>query len=169
MLFSIAGGSWEPWADKHLLRFGIYFIMMIVLAMVDLRVWFAMAYPIYGIGLCCWWPWPWSATCRWAPSAGCSWGPLRFQPSEVMKIGIVLALARYLSRPVGRQRPVSWWLLIPRLMIGMPVLLVAHQPDLGTAMLIALTGLAVMVLAGLSCGCHRRRRPSPCWPPCRRS
>ena len=51
MLFSIAGASWEPWAANHLIRFGLYFIMMVVLAMCALRWWFMAAYPIYGVGL----------------------------------------------------------------------------------------------------------------------
>jgi len=51
MLFSIAGSSWTPWAAPHLIRFGLFFAIMIVLSLIDLRVWFALAYPIYGIGL----------------------------------------------------------------------------------------------------------------------
>src|SRR5690606_26400590 len=70
--------------------------------------------------------------------------------SEIMKIGVVLALARFYHGLSGDSARLSWRLLIPVAMIGMPVLLVAHQPDLGTAMLIALTGAAIMVLAGLS-------------------
>ena len=50
MLFSIAGSSWTPWAAPHLVRFALFFAIMIVLALVDLRVWFALAYPIYGVG-----------------------------------------------------------------------------------------------------------------------
>jgi rod shape determining protein RodA len=75
---------------------------------------------------------------------------LSFQPSEVMKLGIVMALARFYhgasadSRASVLASPRSPWL-----MIGVPVLLVAHQPDLGTAMLIAHDGP----------GYHRPRRP----------
>ena len=150
MLYSIAGGAWEPWADKHLLRFGFYFIMMIVLAMVDLRVWFSLSYPIYivGLGLLV------AVALFGDVSLGARrWlhvGPVRFQPSEVMKIGVVMALARYYHGLSADSARLSWKLLIPAALIGVPVLLVAHQPDLGTAMLIALPGLAVMMLAGLS-------------------
>jgi rod shape determining protein RodA len=77
-------------------------------------------------------------------------GPFSFQPSEVMKLGIVLALARFYHGLSASRARLSWWLLIPALMIGAPVLLVAHQPDLGTAMLIAMTGGVIVVLAGLS-------------------
>jgi rod shape determining protein RodA len=77
-------------------------------------------------------------------------GPLRMQPSEVMKIGLVLALARFYHGVSSDSAQLSWRLLIPLGLIAVPVLLVAHQPDLGTAVLIAATGLAMMVLAGLS-------------------
>ena len=150
MLFSIAGGSWEPWADKHLLRFGIYFILMIVLALVDLRVWFSLAYPIYGVGLLLLVAVALVGDSSLGAQRWLAVGPVRFQPSEIMKIGVVLALARYYHGLSADSARLSWKLLIPAALIGAPVLLVAHQPDLGTAMLIALPGLAVMVLAGLS-------------------
>ena len=77
-------------------------------------------------------------------------GSFSFQPSEVIKVGIVLALARLYHGVPAQRAQLSWWLFIPAAMIAVPVLLVAHQPDLGTAMLIAMTGGAIVVLAGLS-------------------
>ena len=150
MLFSIAGSSWTPWAAAHAVRFGMCLVLMIALALLDLRVWFAMAYPIYGMGLLLLVAVAAVGDVRLGAQRWLTLGPLSFQPSEVMKLGIVLALARlYHGAPAERAR-LSWWLLIPAAMVAAPVLLVAHQPDLGTAMLIALTGLAMVVLAGLS-------------------
>ncbi|MBR7620482.1 rod shape-determining protein RodA [Phenylobacterium sp. 20VBR1] len=150
MMFSIAGSSWEPWAGAHLLRFGILFVVMVVLAMVDLRVWFAIAYPLYGAGLVLLVLVEAIGDVRMGAQRWLNLGPLgSFQPSEVMKLGIVLALARFYHSISADDARFSWWLLIPVLMIAAPVLLVAHQPDLGTAMLIAMTGVAVVVLAGL--------------------
>ncbi len=150
MLFSIAGASWEPWADKHLLRFGVYFIIMIALAMCDLRWWFAAAYPIYGVGLILLVAVDLVGDISLGAQRWLQLGPLRFQPSEVMKIGLVLALARYYHGLSSDSARLSWRLLIPAAMIGVPFLLVAKQPDLGTAILIAATGGAIMMLAGLS-------------------
>jgi rod shape determining protein RodA len=150
MLFSIAGSSWDPWAAKHLTRFAICFVCMIALAMIDLRVWFALAYPIYGIGLLLLLAVEAVGDVRLGAQRWLSIGGFSFQPSEVMKLGIVLALARYYHGVSAQKARLSWWLLVPAAMIGAPVLLVAHQPDLGTAMLIALTGGAIVVLAGLS-------------------
>ena len=77
-------------------------------------------------------------------------GPIRMQPSEIMKIGVVLALARFYHGLSGDSARLSWRLLIPAALIAVPVALVAHQPDLGTSLLILFTGVAMMVLAGLA-------------------
>ena len=150
MLFSIAGSSWEPWAAKHLIRFTICFFMMVALAMVDIRVWFAVAYPVYAVGLLLLIAVEAVGDVRLGAQRWLSLGPFSFQPSEIMKVGIVLALARFYHGLSAERAKLSWWLLIPGAMLGVPVLLVAHQPDLGTAMLIAMTGGAIIVLAGLS-------------------
>ena len=150
MMFSVAGSSWEPWAAAHLFRFGFFFVVMVVLAMVDLRVWFALAYPIYGLGLLLLVAVELVGDVRMGAQRWLDLGFMSFQPSEVMKIGIVLALARFYHGGSAENARLSWWLLAPAAMIAAPVLLVAHQPDLGTAMLIALTGAAIVVLAGLS-------------------
>jgi rod shape determining protein RodA len=150
MLFSIAGASWEPWADRHLLRFGVYFVIMIALAMCDLRWWFNMAYPVYVVGVLLLVAVDLVGDISLGAQRWLQVGPLRFQPSEVMKIGLVLALARFYHGLSADRAKFSWWLLIPAAMIGVPFLLVAKQPDLGTAILLGATGAAIMVLAGLS-------------------
>ncbi|CAN7424110.1 rod shape-determining protein RodA [Phenylobacterium sp. LjRoot219] len=150
MLFSIAGSSWEPWAAKHLARFTFCFLLMVTLAMVDIRVWFALAYPVYAVGLLLLVAVEAVGDTRLGAQRWLSIGSFSFQPSEIMKLGIVLALARFYHSISAERAKLSWWLLIPAAMLGVPVLLVAHQPDLGTAMLIAMTGGAIIVLAGLS-------------------
>jgi len=150
MLYSIAGGSWSPWAARHLALYGVCFLGMIALATVDLQIWFALAYPIYGLGLLMLAA---VAVVGHSTMGAQRWldvGPVRIQPSEIIKIGLVMALARfYHGLPADRARW-SWWLLIPAGLIGAPAALVAHQPDLGTAILIAATGGLMMILAGLS-------------------
>lgn len=149
MMFSIAGSSWDPWAAKHLSRFLICFVIMVVLAMLDLRVWSAMAYPIYGVGLLLLVAVEAVGDTRMGAQRWLSIGGFSFQPSEVMKLGIVLALARFYHGMSAESARLSWWLLVPAAMIAAPVVLVAHQPDLGTSLLILFTGMAIMVLAGL--------------------
>jgi rod shape determining protein RodA len=149
MLFSIAGGSWEPWAAPHMLRFGLCFLLMIGLAMVSLRLWFISAYPIYALALVLLIAVEVMGDISLGAQRWLQIGPLRMQPSEIMKIGLVLALARFYHGTSSESAQLSWRLLIPLGLIAVPTLLVAHQPDLGTAVLIAATGLAIMVLAGL--------------------
>ena len=149
MLYSI-GGGWSPWAWKHLALFAVCFVLMIALAMADVRLWFAAAYPTYALGLLLVLA---VAVIGHSTMGARRWldiGHLRLQPSEILKIGLVLALARfYHTLPAAKAR-LSWWLLIPLALISAPAALVARQPDLGTALLIAATGGVMMVLAGLS-------------------
>ena len=150
MLYSIAGGSWSPWAARHLILYGVCFLVMIALATVDLRVWFTLAYPIYGLSLLLLLA---VAVVGHTTLGARRWldiGPIRLQPSEMIKLGLVLALGRFYHGQSARRAHWSWWLLIPVALIGAPAALVAHQPDLGTAVLIAATGGLMMILAGLS-------------------
>ena len=150
IMFSVAGSHWGPWAAAHLVRFGVFFVLMIILSMVDLRVWFFVAYPVYVAGLILLVGVEVFGEVSKGAQRWLTIGPVRFQPSEMMKIGIVLGLARFYHGLPADSAHLSWWLLIPLAMIAAPVLLVAHQPDLGTAILIGATGVAIMVLAGLS-------------------
>ncbi len=150
MLYSIDGSKWTPWAADHMIRFGLFFALMIVLALVDLRAWFVMAYPVYALGLIMLVGVEAAGDISLGAKRWLALGGLRFQPSEIMKIGLVLALARFYHALSADDARLSWKLIIPLAMIGMPAALVAHQPDLGTAILITATGLAVMVMAGLS-------------------
>ncbi len=150
MLFSVAGSSWEPWAAKHFIRFGLCFALMIGLAMTNLRVWFALSYPIYAIALLLLIAVELIGDVSMGAQRWLQIGPLRMQPSEIMKIGMVLALARYYHGLSADSARFSWRLIAPALMIAVPVALVAHQPDLGTSLLILFTGVAIMVLAGLA-------------------
>jgi rod shape determining protein RodA len=150
MLYSIAGGSWKPWALPQMLRFGLFTLLMLGLALVDLRVWFAAAYPVYGLGLLLLLGVAVAGHAALGATRWLSLGGEKFQPSEVMKIGLVLALARFYHGLPADSARLSWRLLIPAGLIAVPVLLVAKQPDLGTAILLAATGGAVMMLAGLS-------------------
>ncbi len=149
IMYYVADASWTPWAAAHLMRFGIFFVAMIILAMLPLRVWFEVAYPVYLAGLALLVGVELVGEVAKGAQRWLEIGPVRFQPSEIMKIGIVLALARFYHGVSAESARFSWWLLFPLMMIALPTLLVAHQPDLGTAILIGATGVAIMVLAGL--------------------
>jgi rod shape determining protein RodA len=152
MLYSIAGGDWQPWAIKHAIRFGLLLVVMLGLAMLHPKWWFRAAYPLYGVLLLL------VLMIEFTPlgyvaGGARNWlnlGFIRIQPAEFMKLGLVLALARWYHSHTAQEARWSWKLLIPAGMIGVPFILVAKQPDLGSAMIIGLTGGAIMILAGLS-------------------
>ncbi|AQR61598.1 rod shape-determining protein RodA [Brevundimonas sp. LM2] len=152
MLYSVAGGHWRPWAINHVIRFGALLVVMLGLAMLHPKWWFRAAYPLYGILLLL------VLMIEFTPlgyvaGGAKNWlnlGFMRIQPAEFMKLGLVLALARWYHSHTAQEARWSWKLLIPTAMIGVPFLLVAKQPDLGSAMVIGLTGAAVMFFAGLS-------------------
>jgi rod shape determining protein RodA len=150
MLYSVGDQSWQPWAAKHLVRFGLCLLLMLALALIDLRVWFVLAYPVYGLGVMLLVAVALVGEVSMGAQRWLNLGVVRLQPSEIVKIGLVLALARAYHGMSAKEAKFSWKLLFPAALIGVPTVLVMHQPDLGTAMLIALTGAAMMVLAGLS-------------------
>ena len=150
MLFSIAGSSWTPWALPHLARFAVCFAIMVVLSLIDLRVWFALAYPIYGVAYLLLVAVDLVGHNALGAQRWLQLGPLQLQPSEIMKVGLVLALARFYHGISGKSAQLSWWLLLPAGLILAPVALVAKEPDLGTALLMLMTGAVVVILAGLS-------------------
>jgi rod shape determining protein RodA len=150
ILYSAAGNSWGPWADKQLIRFALCLVLMLALSLVDLRVWFNLAYLIYAVGFLLLLAVMVVGRHHLGAARWLQYGPIQIQPSEIMKIGMVLSLARYYHGISAREAQFSWKLLVPVALIGAPTLLVAKQPDLGTALLIAFTGAAVMFLAGLS-------------------
>ncbi|MHB8283967.1 MAG: rod shape-determining protein RodA [Caulobacteraceae bacterium] len=150
LLYSVAGMAWSPWADKHLALFIFCLLLMLVLSLVNVRLWFTLAYPLYGMAFMLLLAVMAVGHTSLGAKRWLSLGPVHLQPSEIMKIGLVLALARFYHGLSAKDARWSWKLIIPALMIGAPMALIIKQPDLGTGLLIAFTGAAVMVVAGLS-------------------
>lgn len=149
-LYSVAEGSWSPYANQHLVRFCFAMVILIGVGMTPLRFWLQMAYPAYmgALGLLMLVPLIGETNMgaeRWIVIGG-----FQLQPSELMKIALVLALARYYHGLEFKRVNHPFALALPMIMIGAPTGLVFLQPDLGTAILTALTGLSVVILAGLS-------------------
>lgn len=150
VLYSVAGGDFSPWAWRHATRLAVGLLLMYAIANLDLRTIFNFSYPIYGgvfllliavelvgnSGM---------GAQRWL-----NLGFVTLQPSEFMRFALIMALARYyhtlhrddVSQPLG--------LVVPMAMIGLPALLVFAQPDLGTALMLAASGIGLVFLAGVS-------------------
>jgi len=150
MHFSVSSGAWTDMPLTHGLRFAFLLAVMIGAAMfLDARFWLAISYPLYVAALILLLGVEVIGETRMGATRWLSIGPVSLQPSELMKIGIVLALARYYHQLDARRTGTVLWIIPPFLMIAVPAALIMHQPDLGTAMLITLAGLMVMFLGGL--------------------
>ena len=150
MLFSVAGGDVDPWASRQMTRFGVGLGVMVTVAMIDLRFWKVVSPAIYlgALGLLI------AVEVLGVVGMGAQrWidlGFFRLQPSELMKVALVVALARYYDwlAPERTSRPL--WVLPPLILIMAPAALVLRQPDLGTAILLTTGGVGIMFLAGVS-------------------
>ena len=149
-LYSVAEGNWQPWALRHALRYLAALGVLIVVAMVPIRFWMALAYPIYFAALAALIAVPIIGTVNMGAQRWIEFGGMQFQPSEAMKIGLVLALARYYHGLRADQVSQLLYFLPPALMIGAPVGLIFIQPDLGTAIMLAASGVIIVFVAGLS-------------------
>ena len=149
IIYSSVNGVWDDGAKQHFIRLMLGFLLMIGIALTDIRIWMGMAYPVYlgalalligveffGVSV--------NGSQRWLDL-----GITRVQPSEIMKLAVVMALARFyhdlpdwrVSKPIG--------IIGAILIIAMPVGLVMRQPDLGTSILIIAPGLILLFLSGV--------------------
>lgn len=149
MLYSAANGSMDPWASRQMTRFAIGLAIMLTVALIDIRIWFRHAYLVYLGGLALLVAVELIGETGMGARRWIDLGFIQLQPSEVMKVAVVLALARYFhgmaSEEVGRIGN----LLIPVLLIAAPTALVLKQPDLGTSIMLAAVGVAVFFCAGV--------------------
>jgi rod shape determining protein RodA len=149
VLYSAAGGSVTPWATSHVVRFSIFLIMAMIMARIPETTYARLALPGYFIVLVLLIGVELIGAIGGGSQRWLDLGFIRLQPSELMKLMIVLATARfYAMLPAGEIR--KWTAIWPPLvLLGLPFLLVLIQPDLGTASMIAIGGLTIMFLAGI--------------------
>lgn len=149
-LYSVGGGSFQPWAERHAMRFLIAVAILLAMSMVRIQVWLRASYSVYVLALLALALVPVIGSEALGAKRWLSFAGMTFQPSELMKLGLVAALARYYQwLPVERvSRPL--WVAIPMLLIAVPVVLTLRQPDLGTALLFCILGFSLMFLAGVS-------------------
>ncbi len=149
LLYSAAGGQWDPWAKSQLVRFIPGVVVMLFIALIDIRIWLQFAYIIYlgvlalliavevmgHIGM---------GAQRWI-----NLGFFVLQPSELMKPALTLVLARYFHGLTLEQIGRPLLLIPPMVLVFMPVGLVLLQPNLGTALLLLLGSGAIFFAAGV--------------------
>ena len=150
MLYSVAGAQFHPWALRQILHFALGLIVLFAAAMVDIRVWMSLAYPAYGFALLLLIAVDLVGHVGLGAQRWISIGPLDLQPSELMKIALILALARFLHGKSIEEVSKPIPLAIALAMIGIPAIFVVLQPNLGTTLIIVADGCSLLFLAGLS-------------------
>lgn len=149
MLYSSAGGKWDPWAGRQLVRFVIGLGVMVVVAMIDVAFYARYAYFIYGVTLVGLVGVEVMGSIGMGAQRWIDLGFFQIQPSEIMKLALVLALARYFHGVMPEQIGRPTVLIAPLLMVLAPVALVLKQPNLGTATLLLAGSGAIFFLAGV--------------------
>ena len=149
-LYSVAGGALDPWASRHVVRFCLGLAILYAVVLVDLRWWMRVAYPAYFAVLLMLVAVPLIGVESGGAQRWLGFEDYSFQPSELMKIALVLAIARYYQwlPPDKVWRPEA--VVVPLLMVGAPTALALAQPDLGTAALFGIVGCGLLFLAGVS-------------------
>ncbi|PSL22172.1 rod shape-determining protein RodA [Shimia abyssi] len=149
MLYSVAGGSFSPWAEPQMKRYVLGLALMLLVAVVPIWFWRSVSGAAYiatllllvlveimgSVGM---------GAQRWIDL-----GFMRLQPSELMKITLVMCLAAYYDWLPAKRTSHPIWVLIPVFLILLPTALVLRQPDLGTSILLVTGGAMVMFLAGV--------------------
>lgn len=148
LLYSAAGGSWDPWASRQFLRFTFALPLMMAIAITSPRFFLRFAYEFYALALLLLVAVEITGSIGMGAQRWIDLGIITIQPSEIMKIAVILAIARYFHGLSLEQIQSFKMLVPPVVMLGVPVILVLMQPDLGTAVLLILGGAAVFWLSG---------------------
>ena len=150
VLYSIAGGNLEVWAEPQMKRFGAGLLLMFAIAFVPIWFWRNMAGVAYGVTILLLLAVEFFGEVGMGAQRWIDIGPLRLQPSELMKVTMVMMLAAYYDWLDIKKTTHPLWVLIPVLMIVVPTALVVIQPNLGTSLMLLMGGAAVMFAAGVS-------------------
>jgi rod shape determining protein RodA len=152
MLYSVAGGSFSPWAEPQMKRFALGFVAMLIVAMIPIWFWRSLSGLGYLASLLLLLAVEFFGTVGMGAQRWIDLGFMRLQPSELMKITLVMFLAAYYDWLPAKRTSNPFWVLIPLIIILVPVALVLKQPDLGTAILLLAAGGGLMFLAGVHWG-----------------
>jgi len=149
MLYSVAGGSVEPWMDPQVKRFGVGMVMMIGVAMVPIWFWRNVSVVAFGGSLLLLVGVEFFGEVGMGAQRWIDLGFIRLQPSELTKITLVMVLAAYYDWLPTEKTSHPFWVIVPVIIILVPTALVLGQPDLGTAILLLFGGATIMFAAGV--------------------
>ncbi|GGO29576.1 rod shape-determining protein RodA [Gemmobacter aquaticus] len=150
MLYSVAGGNMETWAEPQMKRFGVGMVLMFIVAFTPIWFWRNMSVLAYLVSVALLLVVEFFGRVGMGAQRWIELGPIVLQPSEMMKFTLVMMLAAYYDwlDPKKVSRPL--WVLVPVILIVLPTVLVLMQPNLGTSVMLLAAGAAVMFCAGVS-------------------
>ncbi|MQP65551.1 rod shape-determining protein RodA [Niveispirillum sp. SYP-B3756] len=149
MLYSAANGHFDPWASRQMLRFGVGLVAMLLIALIDIRFWMKLAYPLYGIVMLLLIGVDLFGNVGKGAQRWIDLGIIQLQPSEIMKVTLVMVLARYFHGATLEDSGRIPFLIPPLLLVGAPVALVLAQPNLGTSLMLVMAAGALFFLSGV--------------------
>ena len=147
-LYSAAGGAMDPWASRQMTRLGVGVTGMLFIALIDIKWWYRLTWPIYFLGLILLIIVEVKGHVGMGAQRWINLGFMQLQPSELMKIAVIMALARHFNGASPEQARRLSFLIVPTLLILAPVALVLLQPDLGTSLMIIMAGAGMVFMAG---------------------
>ena len=149
VLYAAANGNWSQWAGRQFSRFWLGCAVAFIVAMIDLRFWLKYAYFFYIAAVIMLFVVEFFGHDAMGAQRWLNLGIIRVQPSELMKIALILALARYFHGSSQQEITSISYMIIPSFMVLLPVVLVLKQPDLGTAVLMGAASLSLFFLVGV--------------------
>jgi rod shape determining protein RodA len=149
MLYSVAGGQWDPWASAQIKRFGLGMALMFMVAMIPIWFWRNVSVVAYIGSLILLIVVAYFGSVGMGAQRWIDLGFMRLQPSELCKITLVMVLAAYYDWLPAERVSNPIWVIFPIILILIPVGMVITQPDLGTSLLLLFGGGAMMFLAGV--------------------
>ena len=149
MLVSVAGGKFSQWAEPQTKRFILGFTLMFVVAMIPVWFWRSVSGMAYALTIVLLVVVELFGTEGKGAQRWIDLGFMRLQPSELMKVTLVMALAAYYDWLPPKKKSRPFWVLLPVLLILLPVAFVLRQPDLGTSILLLAAGGGLMFVAGV--------------------
>ena len=152
MLYSVSGGSWDPWTRPQLNRFFVSFFLIFVMSAISISFWQKTSPYIYILGLALLTAVYFFGETGMGAKRWLDLRVIKLQPSEAFKISIVMALAYYYHKLPVNKVSHPFYVLIPLLLILIPAFIVFRQPDLGTALVITMIGIFIMFIAGVHFG-----------------
>jgi len=149
MLFSAANANFDPWASQQAFRFIVCLFMLIIISFIDVRLVMRYAYFSYVFVLILLFFVEFQGIVSGGAKRWIDLGPINLQPSELMKIAMILALARYFHSVSYEDIAQPKFLVVPFLILFLPVILILRQPDLGTALMTLMGAGVVFFMAGV--------------------